>query len=119
MKPDATTPPSRSVNGSIWLEKNGIRYFGPGPYELLERIAETGSISEAAKQMNLSYKKAWDIINRLNEVEGMPMVATKTGGAKGGGATISKEARLLMKRYAAVRKHFTVFLHKETTAVSK
>lgn len=117
MKPHTKTQSCRSVNGSIWLEKNGVRYFGPGPYELLERIEETGSISEAAKQMALSYKKAWDIINRLNEVEGIPMVSTKTGGAKGGGAAISKEAKLLMKQYAAVRKHFTVFLHKETAAI--
>lgn len=106
------------VNGSLWLEKNGIKYFGPGPYELLERIEETGSISEAAKQMKLSYKKAWDIIDRLNEVEGTSMVSTKTGGAKGGGSVISKEAKLLMKKYAAIRKNFNAFLKKETSSIN-
>ena len=42
------------VNGSLWLESGDQHFFGPGPVELLERIAETGSISEAAKAMKMS-----------------------------------------------------------------
>lgn len=106
------------VQGSIWLEKNGVKYFGPGPYELLEKIEVTGSISEAAKQMKLSYKKAWVIINRLNEVEGIPIVATQTGGAKGGGSFITDEAKLLMKKYASIREKFKEFLQNQTNLIN-
>ena len=45
------------VNGSLWIESNGERFFGPGPVELLERIEKTGSINQAARQMEMSYKK--------------------------------------------------------------
>lgn len=117
MTPKIKTGKHLSVKGSLWLEKNGVKYFGPGPYELLERIEELGSINEAAKQMKLSYKKAWDIIKRLNEVEGISMVTTKTGGAKGGGTVVSKEAKLLMKKYAAIRENFNAFLKKETNSI--
>jgi len=45
------------VNGSLWLESADGHFFGPGPVELLERIADTGSISEAAKQMKADFRE--------------------------------------------------------------
>ena len=72
------------INGSLWMEGDGTRFFGPGPVELLQRIEETGSINQAAKKMGMSYKKAWEMVNRLNEIVGSPLVITATGGEKGG-----------------------------------
>jgi molybdate transport system regulatory protein len=72
------------VNGSLWIEKEGRRFFGPGPAELLEYIELTGSISQAAKKMQMSYKKAWELVNNLNAMSAHPMVITVTGGEKGG-----------------------------------
>lgn len=118
MKTKVAKKVTQIVEGSIWLEKNGIKYFGPGPYELLERIEVTGSISEAAKQMKLSYKKAWEIVNRLNEMEGIPIVSTQTGGSKGGGSFISDEAKLLMKKYASIREKFKLFLQDQTNSIN-
>ena len=74
------------VGGKLWLESEGERFFGPGPMELLEKIEETGSISSAAKAMNMSYKKAWELINHLNDQTNSPVVIPQTGGEKGGGA---------------------------------
>jgi molybdate transport system regulatory protein len=68
------------VNGSLWLESEGEHFLGPGPIELLERIAETGSISNAAKEMKMSYKKAWEIVNRLNGHLSSPAVIPQVGG---------------------------------------
>jgi len=48
-------------------------FFGPGPVELLELIEKTGSISKAAKGMGRSYKKAWDIVSRLNGMAAEPL----------------------------------------------
>lgn len=106
---------SLAVNGSIWIECNGERFFGPGPVELLERINETGSINQAAKQMKMSYKKAWEIINMLNAQSSSPLVVTQTGGASGGGSVISAEAKELIAWHRSIRNRFKTFLEKETS----
>jgi molybdate transport system regulatory protein len=102
------------VNGSLWLESGGERFFGPGPVELLERIAETGSISNAAKAMGMSYKKAWELINHLNTQTNFPVVMPHAGGEKGGGSTLTPEALELIKYHRRLRKRFVSFLEKET-----
>ena len=102
-----------SINGSLWIESDGERFFGPGPVELLERINETGSINQAAKQMQMSYKKAWEIINMLNADAAKPFVVTQTGGTSGGGSVITGEAKAMIKWYRQLRERFKVFLEKE------
>lgn len=105
-----------SVNGSLWIECNGERFFGPGPVELLERISASGSISKAAKEMNLSYKKAWTLINRLNAAGKTPLVVTSPGGAAGGGSVVSEEALRLIEEYRRMRIAFNGFLKAQTDA---
>ena len=102
------------VNGSLWLESTNGRFFGPGPVELLERIAETGSISSAAREMNMSYKKAWELINHLNAHTTNPVIIPHTGGKKGGGSILTPEALDLIKYHSGLRKRFASFLEKET-----
>jgi molybdate transport system regulatory protein len=102
------------VNGSLWIEGNGIHFFGPGPAELLERIEETGSINQAARKMNMSYKKAWEIVNRLNDKTVSPVVITTTGGKKGGGSSISEDAKQMIAYHRLLRERFTRFLQQET-----
>ncbi|HLY68966.1 MAG TPA: hypothetical protein VKR53_04510 [Puia sp.] len=103
------------VNGSLWIECGSRKFFGPGPMELLERIEASGSINKAAKQMGMSYKKSWEIINRLNKNAARSLVETKAGGKKGGGSSISPEAKQLIAQYKKMRKKFELFLEKETT----
>ncbi|MBW8687004.1 winged helix-turn-helix domain-containing protein [Chitinophaga rhizophila] len=105
------------VNGSLWLESNGKRFFGPGPVELLEFIQETGSINQAAKKMKMSYKKAWELINNLNGMSAAPLVVTSTGGDNGGGSTISEEARQLIAYHRELRVRFKKFLEDETQRI--
>ena len=107
-----------TVSGSIWIECNGERFFGPGPVELLERINETGSINQAAKQMQMSYKKAWEIINMLNTQAARPLVVTQTGGISGGGSIITSEAKELIALHQSLRERFKAFLAKETEKLS-
>ena len=102
------------INGSLWLEGNGTRFFGPGPVELLQRIEETGSINQAAKAMGMSYKKAWEMVNRLNEIVRSPLVITATGGEKGGGSSLSEEAKQLIEYYKSLRERFRKFMELET-----
>jgi molybdate transport system regulatory protein len=108
-----------SVGGKLWLESGGKRFFGPGPVELLEYIELTGSINQAAKKMEMSYKKAWEIVNHLNSITHRPLVITATGGEKGGGSTISDEARELIEYYRQLRLRFKKFLDEETGRARK
>ena len=102
------------VGGKLWLEADGERFFGPGPMELLEKIEETGAISNAAKAMNMSYKKAWELINHLNGQTNSPVVVPQAGGEKGGGSTLTPEGLELIKYYKALRKRFKTFLENES-----
>jgi molybdate transport system regulatory protein len=115
---DILTKGAFRVNGSLWLEGDGTRFFGPGPVELLQLIEQTGSINQAAKKMGMSYKKAWEIVSRLNEKVGSPLVITATGGEKGGGSTISDEAKQMIEWYVLLREKFKKFMENETNKLT-
>lgn len=109
---------SFAIKGSLWIECDGERFFGPGPVELLERINDTGSINQAAKQMEMSYKKAWEIINMLNTSSAQPLVVTQTGGSSGGGSVITDEAKAIIVWYRQLRERFKDFLERETAKLN-
>ncbi|HEY9000504.1 MAG TPA: ModE family transcriptional regulator [Mucilaginibacter sp.] len=111
--------PEIKVGGKLWLESEGERFFGPGPLELLEKIEDTGSISNAAKAMNMSYKKAWELINHLNSQAVSPVVVPQAGGEKGGGSILTPEGLELIKYYKALRKRFKTFLENESERLKK
>jgi molybdate transport system regulatory protein len=73
-----------------WIELDDSKFFGPGRAELLELIHECGSISKASKNMGMSYKKAWDMINDLNARGPVPFVILQKGGKKGGSAKLTE-----------------------------
>jgi molybdate transport system regulatory protein len=66
----------------------GLR-LGPGKVRLLDCISETGSISAAARKMEMSYRRAWLLIEELNAMFGRPVVETSAGGSGGGGAKVT------------------------------
>lgn len=74
-------------------------YIGPGRADLLELIAETGSISAAGKRMGMSYKRAWSLVQALNGGFGTPLVETSRGGSAQGGATVTALGREVLQRY--------------------
>jgi molybdate transport system regulatory protein len=66
----------------------GVR-LGPGKADLLEGIAATGSIAAAGRRMGMSYKRAWMLVETLNEGFNAPLVETAKGGKAGGGAVLT------------------------------
>ncbi len=76
--------------------------IGPGKAELIERIAETGSISAAARGMGMSYRRAWQLVEALNRSFREPVVATAIGGKRGGGALVTPFGRRLASRFRAM-----------------
>lgn len=107
------------VEGKLWIEFEGEKYFGPGPAELLEKIESTGSLNKAAKEMNMSYKKALKIVTTLNTKSAKPMVILHAGGEEGGGSVITPEAKQIIAYHASMRKRFAEFLKKETGQIKK
>jgi molybdate transport system regulatory protein len=76
--------------------------MGPGKAELIERIAETGSISAAARAMGMSYRRAWQLVEALNKDYRAPVIVTATGGARGGGAAVTPFGKRLVRLFRAM-----------------
>src|SRR5436190_7583566 len=71
--------------------------LGPGKVDLLEAIERKGSISAASREMGMSYRRAWLLVEALNSMFGQPLVVAATGGARGGGAQITELGRAIAK----------------------
>ena len=78
-----------NVFARFWFEKDNKSYIGVGRAELLTRIANTGSISKAAKEMNMSYKAAWDSVDIMNKLSPSSLVQSNNGGKGGGGTKLT------------------------------
>ena len=81
--------------------------LGPGKVRLLELIAETGSISAAARQMEMSYRRAWLLIDEVNSIFGNPVVETATGGTGGGGAKITPLGEAVVAAFRDIESNAT------------
>jgi len=81
----------------ILLEQNIA--FGPGKADLLEAIEKTGSISQAAKSMNMSYRRAWQLVDTMNQCFETALVETQTGGTHGGGAAVTALGQKVLEQY--------------------
>lgn len=73
--------------------------MGPGKARLIALIAETGSISAAAREMGMSYRRAWQLVEALNQSFNQPVVLTVTGGKRGGGTIVTDFGKRLVARY--------------------
>ena len=73
--------------------------FGPGKAELLEAIHRTGSISQAAKSMNMSYRRAWQLVDTMNQCFQSALVETQTGCSHGGGAVLSEFGLQVLQKF--------------------
>lgn len=76
--------------------------IGPGKAELLRLIEETGSISAAAREMGMSYRRAWTLVETMNGAFREPVVEAATGGRGGGGARVTEFGREALERYRAM-----------------
>ena len=84
---------------SIRVQFENGSALGPGKVQLMEQVAETGSIRKAATRMRMSYRKAWLLLNDMNTAFGTAVVTTATGGRTGGGAVLTPFGRSLVREY--------------------
>lgn len=85
------------IRVSIVFE-SGAR-IGPGKAALLESIRHTGSISAAARDMGMSYKRAWMLLDSINQAFTEPVVTAAPGGSGGGGAILTGFGAEVLERY--------------------
>jgi len=92
--------------------------IGPGKIALLEAITETGSISAAARQLGMSYRRAWMLVDEMNKALKLPAVVTAAGGSHGGGTALSPTGTALVRHYRAAENAARLATAAEVTAMT-
>ena len=87
----------------LFLKLDAETRIGHGKVALLEKIAETGSISAAGRALDMTYRRAWELVDHLNKAFGRPLVTGQSGGAGGGGASLTDLGREVVMRYRAIQ----------------
>ena len=85
--------------------------LGPGKVDLLESIDKAGSISEAARQGHISYRRAWDMVDAMNQCFKKPLVESVTGGKGGGGAALTPLGKKVIEIYRDMEKKYHDRIH--------
>lgn len=98
------------LRGSVWMAVSGENFGGPGRVELLAKIAECGSITQAAKAIKMSYKAAWDAIDTMNNLAGEPLVERLTGGKGGGGTRLTERGARLVRNFKMIERVHQEFM---------
>ena len=97
-------------NGRIWVDTEAGPFLGSGRIELLEKIAEFGSLRKAAQDMKISYRQAWDFIDQMNKRAGKPLVISERGGRGGGGAVVTPEGHNAIRLFHELDHSFRAWL---------
>ncbi|AXT21159.1 LysR family transcriptional regulator [Flavobacteriaceae bacterium AU392] len=101
------------IKSRIWIEADGNILLGEGRVRLLKAIGETGSLTKAAKSLEMSYKKAWGLVDAVNKRAKEPVVVTSTGGKGGGGAVLTTHGQHLVNTFENINKNCWQFLDNE------
>ncbi len=104
---------STSFRGRVWIDGPEGTFIGHGRVVLLEQIREHGSITKAAKAMDMAYRHAWDLVDSMNRQAEEPFVVVATGGKGGGGARVTKAGEQAIKMFWQFYKDLQTFLKQE------
>ena len=112
-KSSTTSLPSLSVRIDLDTEDR----IGPGKIQLLENIRSCGSISAAGRSMNMSYKRAWDLVDEINRICRRAAVERQVGGKNGGGAILTPFGLSLVARYRKIERSVESAARKDLLAL--
>jgi molybdate transport system regulatory protein len=98
---DIQPPPRIRAGHRVFFHEHGEPLFGPGTFDLLVLVDETGSLHQAAKLMGMSYNKAWRAMRQAEDHLGLKLMTRRTGGPDGGGSVLTDDGQKLMERFRA------------------
>jgi molybdate transport system regulatory protein len=93
--------------------------LGPGKIDLLAAIAREGSISAAAREMKMSYRRAWLLVDEMNRMFDGPLVMAAPGGTRGGGAEVTPLGETVAAAYRRIVKRTEQAIHEELGRIDK
>jgi len=110
---------SDRIRARLWVVGvDDHSYLGVGKVRLMELIDELGSISQAAKSLGMSYKRAWSLVEEINHIGRTPYVSKEVGGAGGGHAALTDAGREAIHQYRQLEDDLTEFLASRSAAVT-
>jgi molybdate transport system regulatory protein len=95
---------TKTLKAELWIKLTlpGVGQIGPGKIQLLRNIREHQSITAAAREMGMSYRRAWLLVDEMNRLFAQPLVAKWQGGRSKGGASLTRLGEELIRQYEAV-----------------
>src|SRR3954470_16349137 len=105
-----TRKPSREfgppmLRAKLWIDVGGSPVMTDDGADLLEQILATGSLSEAARQLRFSYRRAWMLMDGMNRRWPKPLVKKAIGGERGGGTQLTELGELVLRSYRDAQLH--------------
>ena len=104
------------LKGRLWIEKQGQTYLSWGRVVLLERIDRLGSVSAAARSMEMSFAHAWKLVQEMNRLAAVPLVEKRTGGRGGGGAWLTPAGKEAVAEFWALVAEFQDWISRKQPA---
>ena len=98
-----------AVRSKVWFEAAGAHVFGKGMADLLEKIHSLGSLQEAVKATGMSYRYAWDLINKAEKHAGKTLIDRHAGGRHGGGSVLSGDGLRLLEMFRQLNEDVAAF----------
>jgi molybdate transport system regulatory protein len=106
-----------AVRLTVRVDFGSDRALGPGKIRLLEAIGNTGSISQAGRLLDMSYRRAWLLVDDMNRCFREPVVTTQPGGARGGGAALTPFGLELIEKYRSIESQATAATKMQLSAL--
>lgn len=93
----------KAVTRIVFVDDQGKKFFGEGPFRLLRAVEETGSLRSAAASMDMAYTKALRLLKNAEAALGFPLTVRLTGGKDGGGSVLTPQGKEWLRQYESYR----------------
>lgn len=107
------------IKSRIWIQADNKVLIGEGRVRLLKAIEETGSLSKAARSIQISYKKAWTMVDAVNKSAKKPVTESSTGGKGGGGAILTSYGKELIKVFDEINANCWEYLDTQVEKINE
>ena len=115
--PSKPGPPQ--LRGKLWVDSDGVAALTEAGADLLEQIAACGSLSEAARRLRYSYRRAWLLTDSMNKRWPGPLVSTATGGKNGGGTRVTPLGTAVLGAYRHLQIQLEALLDENAAAFAR